>query len=758
MMHRGRRQASWAIRSWWALAAALAIALGASASPGQAKAGEFTIDACQADAGNFASGAFEDFATRGMRWRRACNPLGPGLRGLVTANVTGRGRVAHGAQSAFVLDAPPGTAFSSLRWSGHAHRRDCRYALQLYARRPDGSSVAIKNVRANHHCPHRGHAQASGWPRPRAYGLGGATRIVQRVVCVGTSSHQSCSARGLNYLQTFTAEATVSDSLGPAVSILSDGPLARGEWVSGMQSVGYETSDNVGVKSAQGWIGGLVRKAGPRPCDYSQRVPCPNGPGQIEVDTRQLPEGSQEMHVTAEDAAGNTADSPSATVRIDNTPPGAVPVGVGGGEAWRNRNDFDLAWEDPPEPDRAPIVAAHYRLCLAEGGECVTGTRSEPQVAAIESLAVPAPGEWELSLWREDAAGNQQPANASVPVKLRFDPEPPMLGFEGARADDPTRVSVLVTDPLSGLGGGEIEISQVGSGVWQELPTAQEGSHLVTRIDDAALPPGEYELHATAHDVAGNEASTNQRLDGQPMRVTLPLRVTTSIKAGVVGKRRVRRTVHRHGKSHKVSQTVRVLEPSARVEFGRQMRFAGRVLDREGKPIAAAPVRVFSRSPAGSEALAASLSTDPEGRFSLALRARASSRLRFVYAGTATTLPVEDAVTLLVRARSSFTVSPKHVLNGQSVTFSGQVWGRPLPARGKLVELQVLLSGEWQTFRTTRTDAKGRWRIRYPFQRTCGGQRFRFRAHLPEEAGYPLQPGGSGPLSVRVRGRPCSTG
>ena len=115
-------------------------------------------------------------------------------------------------------------------------------------------------------------------------------------------------------------------------------------------------------------------------------------------------------------------------------------------------------------------------------------------------------------------------------------------------------------------------------------------------------------------------------------------------------------------------------------------------------------------------------------------------------------------MTLLVKARSSFEIAPKHVLNGRSVTFSGQVAGRPLPARGKLVELQVLLSGEWQTFRTTRTDGEGRWHIPYRFQRTCGGQRFRFRVHLPEEAGYPLQAGGGGPLGVRVKGRPCSTG
>lgn len=126
-------------RPVWASSALLLALLLSLATPRSAGAGEFTITACQADSGGFASGAFDDFATRGMRWRRACNPLGPGLRGLVTSNVVRRGRVAPGASSAFVLNAPPGTSFSQLRWSGHAHRRDCRYALQLYALRPNNS-------------------------------------------------------------------------------------------------------------------------------------------------------------------------------------------------------------------------------------------------------------------------------------------------------------------------------------------------------------------------------------------------------------------------------------------------------------------------------------------------------------------------------------------------------------------------------------------------------------------------------------------
>ncbi len=570
----------------WSWLAVVIACVAAMAAPRPAAAGEFTILACQADAGGFASTAFENFATRGMRWRRACNPLGPGLRGLVTANVVQGGNVAHGAQSAFVLTAPPGTAFSRLRWSGHAHRRDCRYALQVYAVRPDGSDATIKNVRANRSCPRPEVAQASSWPRPHAYDLGGATKIVQRVVCVGAASAQFCSGRGLNYMQTFTAEATVIDTSGPSVTVVPDTPLARGEWVSGTQTVDYEASDNVGVKAASVFIAGVKDGEDPHGCDYSQRIPCQNGQGGIEkVETQHLPEGSQPLYVAAEDAAGNSANSATVTTRIDNTAPGVASVGVEGGEAWRNRNEFDVAWQNAPEPDRAPITAAHYRVCRVGSGECVSDSRGGSSIARLDNLTVPSPGEWELRLWREDAATNQQPENASLPVKLRFDPEPPKLGFEDTSTDDPTRVSVQVTDPISGLGGGEIEISQVGSGVWQALPTSQENSHLVTRIDDATLPAGEYELRAIAHDQAGNLASTSQRLDGQPMNVKLPLRIASSVRAGAVEKKRVRRTVHHGGKSHKVTRTITVLNPRTKVGFGRHVRLTGVLVDGSGNPV-----------------------------------------------------------------------------------------------------------------------------------------------------------------------------
>src|SRR3954470_23496647 len=207
--------------------------------PAAGTANEFTINACQADRGEFSTQAFEDFANRGMMWKRACDPEGPGLRGLVTSNVVREGRVVRGSRSYFVMKAPEGTRFGRLTWSGQARRHDCRYALQLWADRPDGSTVAIKNVRANRGCPNRGKTQAAGWPSAHTYNIEGATRVEQRVLCVGSDETPYCSSRALNYIRTFKAAATVVDVSPPGVTITQDNAFTRGEWVRGRQEVDY---------------------------------------------------------------------------------------------------------------------------------------------------------------------------------------------------------------------------------------------------------------------------------------------------------------------------------------------------------------------------------------------------------------------------------------------------------------------------------------------------------------------------------------
>jgi hypothetical protein len=735
------------------LAAVALVAMLGSAAP--AAAGEYTINACGADPGNYSTQAFEDFATRGMMWKRACNPEGPGLRGLVTANVVRSGRVARGARSYFVMRAPDGTRFARFNWSGQARRRDCRYALQLWASRPDGPPVPIKNVRANRRCPRPKHAQAAGWTRARTYDIAGATKIVQRVICVGSRKTSFCSSRGLNYIRTFKASATVVDLSPPAISIVQDNAFTRGEWVSGIQSVTYDAWDNTGIRVVRPILADAPQTATPRPCDPARAVPCTNGRGTVAVDTAVLSEGTQSLVVQAEDAAGNPGNSSAVTARIDNTAPGAVQVNMEGGEAWRNQNNFDAAWVNPDEGDRAPITAAHYRMCRPSAQQCTEGAQTGVGIARVGDLAVPSPGEWQLRVWREDAAGNKEPANASVPVALRYDPEPPELGFEPSSPSDPTAVSVRVTDAISGLAGGQIELSPEGSGTWHSLQTQADHGRLLARIDDVGFAPGAYLLRATARDHAGNENSTDKRLDGMPMRLSLPLRAATSLRAGFVKSRTVRRTIRRGGRRRSIRSRVESLQDNARVEFGTRTPIRGVLETAVGQPISGAEVQVFSRSAMSPEQLVGVVTTDSQGQYSYMAEGDSSRTFRFVYQGTAVTLPTVREITLRVQAASTIHVNRRRLLNGQAVRFAGKVRSLPTPPAGKLVELQVVLSGRWQTFRTAVTTTDGSWHVQYRFRRSCGRLTYRFRARLPAEAGYAFETGRTRVVPVRVRGRPC---
>jgi hypothetical protein len=739
--------------------AALSILLAVVPS-GAALAGQYTVASCQGDRLNYSTIAFNyNFVTRGMRIRSACSPEGSGLRGLLTANVLGRGKVPRGAVARVAITAPSGTHFTTFTWAGTMRRTDCRYALQLWADAGPGIlTYRLKNHAANRGCPRRPRAQAAGY-RIQTYNVSGRTRIMQKVVCVGAPGRPSCSARGLNYIRTFQAKVGIVDDQPPAVAIAPDTPLATGAWVSGTQPLNYDAADNVGVRLASAMVGGQSGGSDERPCalatpegDFAGGVPCPNGPGHIVVNTTKFPDGTQPLVLEVQDTANNLGDSSPLAARIDNTAPSRVDVGIERGDQWRNTSDFVLTWTNQPEVDRAPIVAAEYKVC----GVSVSGCSQAVQTGSnIERLPVqaPAPGEWTLSLWRQDAAGNTDQAAASVPVTLRYDPEPPQVAFEPPSSSDPTFVSAQVSDKVSGLDDGVIEISQLGSNVWQTLSTQREGNRLVARIDDVALPAGSYMLRATAHDQAGNEGSSTQRLDGQPMAVTLPLRIVSAIRMGVEQQRVMRRTIRRHGKRRTVRHRVTVLKPAAVVPLGRRVKITGWLTNRDGEGIAGADLQVLASSAVMPEQLVGVVRTDAAGRFTYRATGSTSRTLRVAYGGSPIILPARGQVGLVVPAASSLRVSRRRVLNGQRVVFKGRVQSVPLPAGGKLIQLEVRLPGRWQTFRTTRTDQTGRWSVPYRFTRTRGVQHYRFRVELPPEAGYPFAAGTSRSAVMRVKGR-----
>jgi hypothetical protein len=326
------------------------------------------------------------------------------------------------------------------------------------------------------------------------------------------------------------------------------------------------------------------------------------------------------------------------------------------------------------------------------------------------------------------------------------------LNFEPMSSSDPTLVTVDASDAVSGVASGSIEMSQSGSGMWQQLPTQLDHGHLTARIDDAAIPAGAYVLRATALDQAHNEASTTLRADGQPMAVNLPLRTVTAVQAGFETTRTVVQLRRKHGKRVRVRHQVSTVAPTARVLPGAAIHVSGRLVNAAGQGIPSQTLSVSASSLTAAEHDVGTVQTDGNGSFGYAVSGSSSQTLRFSFAGSAIMLPAQVTVTMTVPASTSVKVNRRRLRNGQTVRFAGALRTLPAPPGGKLLELQVRLPKRWETFRTIRTDADGRWNARYHFTRTFGVQRYRFRARLPEEAGYPFAVGGSPPLTVVVKG------
>jgi hypothetical protein len=730
------------------------VALVALGLPTRATAGTFELANCQADPVEYNTTAFDGFAHVGMKIRRACDPRGTGLRGLITSNVVRDRAIPRGSISMVTMTAPAGTQFTAFRWAGSVFRSDCRYALRVWATVPGPRMVPIVELPANRVCPGKGLRQSIPFAL-KTYDVAGATQIVQRTVCVASKRHPWCSARRTNYVRTYQATAVVDDGVAPTVSIWPGSDLASGKWVSGVQGLDYETSDNVGVRSVTAiaaTMDQLACRQAPGTETYFSWTPCWQHHGILRVDTRGLGDGSQPFMMSAYDVASNRGDSPPVTARVDNTPPGRVDLSVEGGDAWRNTNDFAVTWTNPLEVDRAPIAGVTYKVCHSGGTDCTTAKHDGPELSRI-ALSVPKSGEWSISLWRRDAAANETQAAESVPVPLRYDAEAPQLQFEPPSAGDPTLVNAGAKDDVSGVAGGSIEISPAGSGNWQTLPTQLDGTRLIARIDDSALPAGAYMLRAHARDRAENEASIDRLPDGQPMTVTLPLRVVTAMQAGFESVRTITETRRRHGKRERFEHRETVLAPKMQVVAGGVAQVVGRLTTADGHGLVGQQIIVFSRSPVAPEQQVDVLRTDSEGKYRYAAPGSSNRTVRFAFAGSSLVLPTQATVTMTVPAVTSVTVNRRRLRNGQTVTFTGSLQTVPAPSGGKLIELQALLPRGWQTFRTLRTDSVGRWAAKYHFTRTTGIQRYRFRVRLPEEAGYPFAAGHSRTLTVRVRGR-----
>jgi Bacterial Ig-like domain len=701
-----------------------------------ARAGTYDVIACYGGPDN----SWVQAADAGMAAYDLC-PNNPGdmMSGIIARASVGSGTTPYRHDAYQTFTAPPGTSLVGMSFSVAIARWEQFWSVGFVAF--DGNFDQGGLPWGCYPGPACG-ITPHWFTGPYWIDLSGHTQVRVEARCLNPSGCPLASTGQYPYARATIAIANVAvrvqDYTPPALGWSGGGLLSDG-WLKGPQGVSFDASDNVGIRETHIYIDGAEVGSRGKPCDYTLRVPCPQGGDAYGVDTASIrPDGPHTVTAAAVDTAGNI-NQVSRTIRVDNRPPPQPQdVAVAGGEGWRSHNGFHLTWRTPAEPDGSPLTDASLRVCPAAGGECLQDSHTLSGDAQSVDVRVPQAGEYVARIWLRDAAGNEDERTAGPPVSLRFDDEAPELAFENPDASDPTRVSVRASDRVSGIAGGEIELRRLGGSAWQPLNTRLTGNRLVAYVDDSTLPDGTYEFRARAVDRAGNERSTQLRAVGGRMELVFPLREKTSLRAGVrMSKRAGTRLVGQ-----------------ARVRFGKRVRLAGSLADPHGGPIRGAPVIVSQvlRQDGARPLTLATLRTSASGDFAYVALAGPSRRLVFRYPGTSTVRPATNEVTLLVPAATSLRVSRRFALNGETVRFSGRLRAGPIPPGGKLVELQARVRGHWRTFATTAANARGVWRYGYRFDGTRGRQVYRFRARVPREGSYPYEAGASRRASVTVVG------
>jgi hypothetical protein len=303
---------------------------------------------------------------------------------------------------------------------------------------------------------------------------------------------------------------------------------------------------------------------------------------------------------------------------------------------------------------------------------------------------------------------------------------------------------------------------------WSKPAPCQNVAETEIPVDTRQLSDGEHSFVVKAYDAADNEKASTTRYvtvkNSTPSTPTTPTSPgpTDGGTSGSTGLPNGIDTGAGSGTSNAIGgpQLTVAFDQNGKAKYaakyGRTVIVRGHLTDGGGGPIADAQVTysaISTKAGARVQNLG-SVRTDGAGRFSLSVVTKLGSRqLRFGYSpqlGGA--VAASTQAQLDVVAPLTFKVGPKRVHNKHSVVFAGKLIAGPMPRKGKLVNLQVVVDGRWHTFATVRSSKSGKFKYRYRFMRTFGHVTYRFRALSRYEAAYPFIAGHSRTVRVRVNG------
>ena len=216
----------------------------------------------------------------------------------------------------------------------------------------------------------------------------------------------------------YASTVTLDDLQIPNIASPAGSAWTNTGFHKGVETASFDASDNTGIQRTRVVVDGvpLDSAATSWPCDFTYTVPCQDRSPNYAVNTNEVADGGHTLTLSAVDPGSNERTISRAIV-VDNHAP-AAPSGLAvvGGEGWHDTTSFAVTWNNPPG-QVAPIVAADYELCNAVG--CSTSQVVGPDIHRIDDVRVPLAGDYTLSVWLEDAAGNSVATNRSASVHLR---------------------------------------------------------------------------------------------------------------------------------------------------------------------------------------------------------------------------------------------------------------------------------------------------------------------------------------------------
>lgn len=196
----------------------------------------------------------------------------------------------------------------------------------------------------------------------------------------------------------------------------------------------------------------------------------------------------------------------------------------------------------------------------------------------------------------------------------------------------------------------------------------------------------------------------------------------------------------------------RTRKDSVAVKAGQGALLTGQLTDRSGNPIAEATLCM--REGVAGQALegVGTLRTNSEGHYRYGVSPGPNRRLEVGYRYNRRQL--ERQASFFSKLRPKLKLSPKgKTKNGKRVRLYGSIPGPSNDGRVVILQARYPNSSRWNTFAKARTDSNGEYFARYRFTATFATTKYRMRALVPAQKGYPYRGGASRAKRITVLGR-----